>query len=101
MDMSAFERGKFTKITCSSGVMEYRSGVVRISPVLHDPNTPLSLRAEFMDGFDHCDHVFHRCFRQDAMAQIENMAGPSGRASEHVANAFTDFLRRCEQCHRV
>ena len=61
----------------------------------------LSLRAQFVHGVYHGDDMIDRCFRQDAVAEIEDMAGTAAGAAEDFSHSVFDFLRRCEERDRV
>ena len=54
-----------------------------------------------MHGFDHGDDVIDWGFRQDAMAEIENMAVPAVGAPQNFRHSAFDFSRRCEQRNRI
>ena len=51
------------------------------APHRRDDSLPNSPGAELMHGFDHCDHILDGSFRQNAMAQIENVPGPTAGAA--------------------
>src|SRR5690349_19393990 len=52
-----------------------------------------------MHHIDNSPDVLHGRVLQDAMAQIEDVTGTSGRAAEDILDAFLDFsLWRKEQC---
>ena len=54
-----------------------------------------------MHGVDHGDDVIDRGFRQDAVAEIENMAGTSASAAQNFRHSTFYFFRRCEKRNRI
>ena len=54
-----------------------------------------------MDGFNHGDDVIDWCFRQDAVTEIKNMAGPSFGSAQDVGDAISDFFWRGQQRDRI
>src|SRR5262245_5612287 len=54
-----------------------------------------------MHRVHHGDDVLHRSFGKNAVAQIENMTGPTARLTEDIFDAPTDFLGRGQQSGRV
>ena len=46
-------------------------------------NLPLSALAQFVDGVDQGDGIFHWCLRQHAVAEVEDVAGPAGGLIEY------------------
>src|SRR5678816_4858912 len=56
---------------------------------------------QFMHRLDHGDDMIDRSFRQDAVAEIENMAGLTAGATQNFADPMSDFFGRCEQRHRI
>ena len=54
-----------------------------------------------MHGVDHGDHMIDRRFRQDAVAEIENMSGTAAGAAQDFRHSAFDFFRRGEQRDRV
>ena len=54
-----------------------------------------------MHCLDHGDDMIDRSFRQDAVAEIENMAGLTAGAAQNFGHSAFYFFRRCEQGDRI
>ena len=62
-----------------------------MTPILHHSSSAaVSPRAELVHGFDHGFHILHWRFRQNAVAQVENMTRPSVRAAQDLFNTPAD-----------
>jgi hypothetical protein len=44
-----------------------------------------------MHRFDHCDHILDGRLRQNPMAQIKYVPGPTAGAPENFSDSSTDF----------
>src|SRR5262245_12777359 len=58
-------------------------------------------RAELMNHVNHGDDVINRSLWQDAVTEIENMAGLTAGAAQYFAHPALDFFGRCEERDRI
>src|ERR1700739_4427722 len=63
--------------------------------------SPRSLLAHFVHGVDQRAHVIDRRFGQDAVAEVEDMAGAAGRPVENQADAPANLGDTSEERDRI
>src|SRR6266849_8814838 len=70
-------------------------------PMMATEDTEEGLRMELANHLDYCLYILHRRFRQNAVTQVEDMAGPRTRPLEQFSHSHLEFRERREQRHGV